>query len=270
VSGSLAGCRVIVTRERPGELASLLEARGATVVHVPLIEVLEPLDAGDALARELDRLDEFDWLVVTSPAGAERVGAAAAVTPSVRLAVVGTATADALAAAAGRAVDVVPATQRSQTLLEELCEVASPPQRFLVAQADRAGDTLAAGLRRAGHEVSSVVAYRTVLRTPDPVAIGEADAVLFASGSAAQAWFDAFGDVVPPIVVSIGPTTSAVARELGLKVTSTAADHSLDGLVIELERILSMRSGDDGGSAGSRRPHGSVGVQQSGQINRAK
>ena len=48
--GPLAGCRVIVTREHPGELASLLEARGAKVVHVPLIQVVEPLDSGAALA----------------------------------------------------------------------------------------------------------------------------------------------------------------------------------------------------------------------------
>lgn len=238
MTGSLAGCRVLVTRERPGELAALLEVRGARVVHVPLIQVVEPLDAGAALGRELDRLTEFDWLVVTSPAGAERVAAAAAEVPSVRLAVVGTATARVLADAVGRPVDLVPATQRSQILLDELCAVAEPGQRFLIALADRADDTLAAGLRRAGHQVTSVIAYRTVLRAPDRGAVDGADAVLFASGSAVTAWFDAFGDRLPPIVVSIGPTTTAVAERLGLKVTVTSADHSLDGLVSELERIL--------------------------------
>jgi len=140
----------------------------------------------------------------------------------------------------------------------------------LLAQADRAAETLAAGLRRAGHHVTSVVAYRTVLRSPDRAAIEGADAVLFASGSAARAWFDALGEVVPPIVVSIGPTTSAVAGELGLKVTSTAADHSLDGLVTELERILSNHAGNGSESAAGRGPRGSVGVQQSGHINPTK
>ena len=244
MTGPLAGRRVLVTRERPGELALLLEARGATVVHVPLIQVLEPLDTG--AVRELGRLEEFDWLVVTSPAGAERVADAAAAAPLVRLAVVGTATARVLADAAGRAVDVVPATQRSQTLLDELCEVAGPGQRFLVAQGDRADDTLAAGLRRAGHRVTSVVAYRTVARVPDGRAIDGADAVLFASGSAAAAWFDAFGTELPGVVVSIGPTTTAVANRLGLKVTATAADHSLVGLVTELVRLLAPDVRADG------------------------
>ena len=246
MNGPLAGCRVLVTRERPGELAALLEARGATVVHVPLVRVLDPVDAGAALRRELDRLEEFDWLVVTSPAGAERVAAAAADVPSVRLAAVGTATARVLADAVGRPVDVVPATQRSQSLLDELGAAAEPGQRFLVAQADRADDTLASGLRRAGHQVTSVVAYRTVLRVPDRGAVDGADAVLFASGSAVAAWFDALGGELPPIVVSIGPTTTAVAERLGLKVTSTAADHSLGGLVAELARVVGGNVPGDG------------------------
>ncbi|HYN31149.1 MAG TPA: uroporphyrinogen-III synthase [Ilumatobacteraceae bacterium] len=248
MTGPLAGWRVLVTRERPGDLADLLEARGATVVHVPLIQVLEPADDGVALGRELERLAEFDWLVVTSPAGAERVADAAADASLVRLAVVGTSTARVLADAAGRAVEVVPAVQRSQTLLDELCAVAEPGQRFLVAQGDRADDTLVAGLRRAGYRVTSVVAYRTVLCVPDRSVIDGADAVLFASGSAATAWFDALGAVVPPIVVSIGPTTTAVAHRLGLKVTATATDHSLGGLVAELVGILAPDVRGDGPS----------------------
>jgi len=260
VTGPLAGCRVLVTRERPGELAALLEASGATAVHVPLVQVLDPVDAGAALRRELDRLAGFDWLVVTSAAGAERVASAAAAVPSVRLAAVGTTTARVLADTVGRPVDVVPATQNSQSLLDELLAVAEPAQRFLVAQADRADDTLASGLRRAGHQVTSVVAYRTVLRAPDPGAVEGADAVLFTSGSAALSWFDAFGGHTPPIVVSIGPTTTAVAERLGLKVTCTAADHSLGGLVAELARVVGGEMPGDGAAM----------TQSSGRIHPAK
>ena len=53
-TGDLAGCRVLVTRERLGELGRLLGERGADVVHVPLIAVTEPADRGLALQRELD------------------------------------------------------------------------------------------------------------------------------------------------------------------------------------------------------------------------
>jgi uroporphyrinogen-III synthase len=235
VSRSLAGCRVLVTRERPGELASMLAARGATVVHVPLIRVVDADDG--ALERELARLDRYDWLVVTSPAGAERTAAGAAGAPHVRVAAVGTASAATMTRLSGRAVDVVPRTQHAAALLDALTAVVTSPQRFLIAQADRAADTLSAGLRREGHDVTTVVAYHTRLQVPPPGAVDGVDALLLASGSAAEAWAGAVGTDTPPIVVSIGPTTTAVARRSGLKVTATAADHSLDGLVTELEQI---------------------------------
>lgn len=256
-----AGCRVVVTRERPGELAALLEARGATVVHVPLIEVLDPADGGIDLQRALERLDDVDWLVVTSAPGAERVAAAAA-RSTVHLAAVGTTTARVLEATSGRAVDLVPDVQRAVELADELARRAGPaPQRILVAQADRADTVLVDRLRAAGHEVSAVVAYRTRLRRPDPDTVPDADALLLASGSAAQAWYDTVGVACPPVVVAIGPTTASAARELGLKVTGTATDHSLEGLVTELGRVLVRRAAKSAAE---------VDVQESSWIDTAK
>jgi len=66
-----------------------------------------------------------------------------------------------------------------------------------------------------------------------------ADAVLFASGSAARAWVRVFGDAAPPIVAVIGPQTAVVSEQVGLKVDLVATDHSLHGLVDALERHLS-------------------------------
>jgi uroporphyrinogen-III synthase len=227
-----------MTRERPGELAAKLTERGATVVHVPLIAVAEAPDGGAALNDALSRLDEFDWLVVTSPAGSERVAAAAITAPGVRLAAVGAATAGVLEGRTGRPVDLTPSVQRAQELAEAFVAQAASPQRVLVAQADIAAPTLADELRRAGHDVTVVAAYRTVTLEPDRTAIDGADAVLFASGSAVEGWCRVFGTSAPALVVAIGPTTAAAAERLGLKVSGVAADHSLDGLVTELERLL--------------------------------
>jgi len=65
-----------------------------------------------------------------------------------------------------------------------------------------------------------------------------ADAVLFASGSAARAWAAVFGDAAPPVSVAIGPNTAAAAAAAGLKISLVAADHSLSGMVAALERYL--------------------------------
>lgn len=237
---SLEGCRVLVTRERPGELAAKLTERGATVIHVPLIAVADAADGGSALDEALSRLAEFDWLVVTSPAGAERVGAAARLVPRVRLGAVGTGTARVLQGEAGRPVDLVPAVQRAEGFAAEFVSTWPAPQRVLIAQADIAAPTLAASLQQAGHHVTTVTAYRTVQQEPDRDAVADADAVVFASGSAVESWCGAFGTFAPAIVVVIGPTTAATADRLGLKVSAIAADHSLDGLVTELEHVVAI------------------------------
>lgn len=225
----LAGRRVVITRDEPGRLDELLVELGAEVVHVPLIEI------EDADPAELAALGDADWVVVTSQHGARRVGGAIAGRPEVRLAAVGTRTAAVLAARAGRAVDVVPDRQTAADL------VAAMPDGHgalaVVAQADRADGALATGLGRRGYRVTPVTAYRTVLRKPtegERRAALTADAVAFASGSAAEAWAAAIGTDTPPIVVAIGPTTRRVAAAAGLKVTHVAADHNLEGLAAEV------------------------------------
>jgi uroporphyrinogen-III synthase len=236
---------VLVTRERPGELAEMLNARGATVIHLPLVAVTDPRDVGADLRDALSDVSGFDWLVVTSAAGSERVGGAVAEVPGIRLAAVGTATARELESRAGRPVDLVPAVQRADALVAAFVEREPSPQRVLIAQADIAAPTLADGLRAAGHEVTVVTAYRTVAVEPDrttqlaaEAAAAGADALLFASGSAVESWCRRFGTETPPIVVAIGPTTAAAADRFGLKLSAVATDHSLDGLVTELERVV--------------------------------
>lgn len=243
--GELAGCRVLVTRERPGELGRMLAERGADVVHMPLIAVTDPPDDGAALQRELDRLDRYSWLVVTSPAGAERVGDVAAQHPHIRLAAVGTVTAHRLALLADRPVDLVPQRQLGAVLAEELIDRCPEPAAILVAQADLAAETLGSQLARAGHDVTTVVAYSTVLVEPDVAATDGADVLVLASGSAAEGWVNAFGVHRPPVVVAIGPSTATKAQQKGLKVDGVAADHTVEGLVDEVVRqVVRFRAGD--------------------------
>lgn len=227
----LRGVRVLVTRAHPGELALLLAAEGATVVHVPLIGVEQPADGGAALQAHLAELDTFDWLVVTSPAGAERVVDAVAGAPHLRLAAVGTATARVVRDATGRDV-LTPTHQLAAALADDLLAAAgTPPQRFLLAFAEQASDVIETALRAAGHDVVRVTAYRTAQQSADPAVLERGDAVLLASGSAVRSWVDSVGLAAPPLVVAIGPTTASVADDLGLKLSAVAADHSLTGLV---------------------------------------
>ena len=236
----LDGRRVVTTRDQPGELDLLLTAAGAQVVHVPLIEIVAPLDGGAELQAVLQVLGDVDWVVVTSHHGATRVGPALARHPHVKTAAVGTRTAAVLEALSGRAVDVVPARHTAADLLATMPRDGKD-QIVVIAQADRADTALAVGLSQLGYRVRPVVAYRTLARTPSAgereAALG-ADAVAFASGSAAQAWHDSMGVETPPVVVAIGPTTAGAARACGLRVTRVADQHDVAGLVDALVEAL--------------------------------
>lgn len=238
----LAGRRVVITRaaDQVAPLAQRLVAVGAEPITMPLIEIIDPSDGGVALRAALARLSDFDWLVVTSPNGAEHVGPAVAALGERRplLAAVGTST----AAALGVPADLVPQHQITDGLLAEFPHGIG---RVLVAQAESAGIALAEGLRARGWTVEVVDAYRTIATSTSRasnsallLAVLAADAVLFASGSAVRAWSDVFGDATPPVVIAIGPATAKVAQGLGLKVSAISADHSLDGLVACLQDYL--------------------------------
>lgn len=256
----LANRRVVVTRaaEQADELVALLVGLGAEPLVVPLIRIVDPADEGRALETELEHLDQYDWLVVTSANGAGRVargleavrqaGAKAGLgRPDdpprsghrTGVAAVGTTTAKAL----GFAVDLVPERQIAEGLVDSFpVNLGLGSGRVLIAQAETARSNLEAGLIAKGWQVTTVAAYRTEPVQP-PVDVRDAalsaDAVLFASGSAVIAWLAVFGRSAPVAVVVIGPATAAVARSHGLDVSAVAGDHSVPGLVACLTMYLS-------------------------------
>ena len=268
----LAGLRMVVCRPlgQAAELAERLEAAGAKPVSAPVIAVADPPDGGAALRSALAALRAVDWLVVTSPNGAARVGEALAggvsealpggvsgtlfddpdgpvaggmdkarsggVADGVRVAAIGPGTARA-AAEAGLRVDLVP----ERSVAEGLVEAFGAPSadggsgRVVLARAEVARPALPDGLRAAGWEVDDVAAYRTVtqeLTAEQRRQVAAADGVVFTSSSTVDRLVDAVGtDAVPPLVVSIGPATSATAASYDLAVTVEAANHTIEGAV---------------------------------------
>ena len=212
-----------------GALSDRLRAAGLETLEVPVIAIEEPEDGGAALQTALADLGSYDWLIVTSTNAAARVRDFG--TAGVRIAAIGPGTADALAAG-GVDVDLVPARNVAEGLLEEL---PNGPGRVLLPQADRARPVLAEGLRAKGWTVDAVVAYRTVAVTPPPDLMARArgaDAIAFTSASTVTSYVEAAGaDAVPQVVVCIGPITGEAAAAEGLRVTAVADPHTLDGLV---------------------------------------
>ena len=203
--------KIVVTRAeaQADALAARLEALGHDVVRCPLIRI-EPL--GD---EPID-LSGYDWLVITSPNGADEVARRLA-SPPRHLAAIGPGTADALRAH-GLHVELVPRVHTQEGLRDEL-----PPGRSLLAAAE--------GARRDVLDADFLALYRTVeLHPPAP----EGDVAIVASPSAARA-LAATGARLP--VIAIGPQTEAEAREHGLEVAAVAASHDLDGLLDVIQSL---------------------------------
>jgi len=242
-SRPLFGRSVVVTRAR--EQASALRARleelGADVLELPSI-ALEPLDVtvGD--------LTGYEWLVFTSPNGVGAFftrglhpsGRDARALAGLRVAAIGPGTARALASH-GITVDLVPERFVAESLLEAFPEPTAPGARVLLARAEQARDVLPEGLTARGFAVDVLPVYRTVSAAPDPASVervrrGEVDALTFTSSSTVTNLLDLLGGVPQPqpLVVSIGPVTSATAKERGLRVDAEADEHTIDGLVATL------------------------------------
>ena len=234
---------VVITRSisQNESLRRLLEARGARVVEVPLIAITEPEDEGRERDEVLQHFDQFDWIVVTSPNGADCVApflvAAHAAGDAERfpsLAAVGEATARSLGVTV--AMTAIPA--RADVLAEQF---PTGTGSVLVVQGNLADDSLSSSLRSKGWAVTQVVAYRTEqLRPTREIMLPAmaADVLLLASGSAANAWFDAFGTTTPPFVVAMGPSTAKVASALGIDVSAVAPEQTLESMIQTAERVL--------------------------------
>jgi uroporphyrinogen III methyltransferase/synthase len=246
----LFGRQVVVTRAQTQApaLSAHLRDLGARPIEVPTVRIDQPADGGAGLDRAAAELAQgrYDWVVFSSP---NAVAALLDRLPDARafgqagLAVMGPGTADALKA--WRLVpDLVPERAIAEGLLEAFPDPPGPGSRVLLPRAAEGRDVLPDGLTAAGWDVDAVVAYRTV-RVPmteaDRVTVAAADAVCFASASAVKGFLDAAGglDVVPPVVVCIGPSTAAAAAAAGVPVTAVAEQHTIPGLIDALVTALS-------------------------------
>jgi len=245
MSNSLEGRSVVITRSiaQNESLRRLLEARGARVVEVPLIAVVEPDDEGRERDEVLQRFEDFDWIVVTSPNGADRVApflsAAHAAGDAKRFPLIA-AVGEATARSVGTPVALCAEPARSDVLAQQFPEGSGS---VLVVQGNLADNQLSDDIEAKGWTVTRVVAYRTVhLRPTKEMMLPalSADVLLLASGSAATAWFDAFGASTPPYVVVMGPSTAKVAGNLGLEVSAIASEQTLDSLIETAERVISQ------------------------------
>ena len=256
---TLAGLRVALPRLKSDDaIAAALKTAGAQVDTFALTQTI-PIES-EQLEQMRQRLASgyYAWVVLSSWRAAQAVlpqlnalalAPASAPTPHsptsapTHLAVVGQSTAEWVnshcalkptlvgAGSAAKLLEVFPtppATPTVATPTSATAALMSPT--ICLPQSQLAAPTLAQGLSQLGWQVDAVATYTTAPLTQLPAHLktqwqaGAWDAVVVTAGSSAQALLQLLGP--PPektAVVSIGQSTTARCRELGLRVDATAA-----------------------------------------------
>jgi uroporphyrinogen III methyltransferase/synthase len=247
----LFGRRVVVTRtrEQASQLSSKLRELAAEVLEIPTIRI-EPPDRRQDLVDALLELNSYDWLVFTSPNGVTKffeyffktfhdmrdLGGA-------RIAAVGPATANKLKELHLQ-VDLMPEEALASSIAETFTEFENIENlKICLLRAEVANPELPKELETLGAIVDDIPCYKTVPETEDVT--GEAgklresgaDWLTFTSASTVahfHARFDLPGLLkkFPQIkIASIGPETSKALVQLGLKPTTEARLHTIDGMI---------------------------------------
>lgn len=247
----LQGRRIVITRarEQAGELRDKLAALGATVLELPLIEIVATGD-NDTNDEVFGGIADYQWLVFTSPNGVRFFFAEffrrfrdIRALGGARLAAVGPGTARELTAY-HLDVDVMPTEHVGEALVEALCAYESMDNlKVLVVTGDRNRDVVVNGLTDRQAIVDQLPVYAT-----EEVEAGRsdaaeqfrqhgADAILFASGSAVESFVKQASTLAPrpgarrPQAGSLGPVTSETMRRVGVPVDFEAEAATVEGLV---------------------------------------
>lgn len=251
----LDGWRILVPRGGPwGDgVAASLRAQGAVPVVAPLINFAPTTDQAAldvALAQLADGV--YDWLTVTSATTVDVMFAHRAIVPrTTKIAAVGETTAAALQAV-GYEVALVPHEDNSaEGMAEQLIALETEPRRILALRSEIAKPVLSVRLQEAGHDVDSVVAYRTVGvpvtdRIKRDVENGRINAILITSGSVATQVREQFPQIPDDtLLAAIGPRTARDADKAGLPITVIADRQTVDALIEAVSSFTLPHSADE-------------------------
>ncbi|MCW5824538.1 MAG: uroporphyrinogen-III synthase [Cyanobacteria bacterium TGS_CYA1] len=269
---SLSGKRILVTRasfnqQTEDDLTSRLTEKGASVVEKPLLSI-DPPSSYEALDRELNELNKFDWIVFASPRAVESVisrliilfnltNAKEALTffQNSKVAVVGKSTANCLKNF-GIKVDFQPKNFSANDLVKEFPVRDLAGLKIFWPRTLAGESTIHDGLQALGARVIMAEAYSSNLpKSSENLALelanlmnSQLDVVTFTSSQTirnfvsvleSQKICQKLSDRYPDVIVAvIGPKTAQTAIEIYGKADVVAGEYTIEGLVSSLERFL--------------------------------
>ena len=246
----LGGLRVLVPRGGIwGDLVSqALRDQGAQTVIAPLVDFSHTSEE-DKLVDALQDLKAglFDWMTATSATVADVLKHhSAEFHERTKVAIVGEATAVAFREA-GYPVTLTPDEDNNTTfqLLREWSEIDSGEVlKVLTLRSDVAKPVLTTGLIERGHDVTQVLAFRTIgvpasVHIREDIDSGRINAILVASAKIAEEVRKQFPQLPEDtLVVCVGESTVAAAAELGLFSAGGERQAEVDAIVEAVESAI--------------------------------
>jgi uroporphyrinogen III methyltransferase / synthase len=259
-SRPLSGKRLVIPRAagQARETAAAVLERGAVPLALPMIQIVDPPDPA-RLSRAVGELSTYDWVLLTSTNGVERLraelersGRDARAFGSAKVGAIGPKTAEALERLGVRA-DVVAQEFVGEGLAAAILAQGAP-RRALLLRAQVARDALPEALRAQGSEVDVVAAYQTRPLTDSGAQLaqdiekGGVDAILFTSSSTVTSTVEALGPrakelLARVVLASIGPVTTRTLESAGLRAAVQAQVYTIEGLLEALEQHFISAAG---------------------------
>jgi uroporphyrinogen-III synthase len=250
------GKKILITRPRAqvDSFSRELEDLGAIPIPFPVIEIKHVEDT-ISLDRALAKLSCYEWLVLTSVNGVEKVwerldllGLNTTFPENVHVAAIGPKTAAALNAH-GVHPDFVPQEYVAEAIVPGMGDLQD--RWVLLPRADIARPALAEAIMQAGGIAHEIAAYRTTMREPEASSLetlkAGVDILTFTSSSTVinferivrDAGLNPLNLPGNPLVACIGPITAQTAQQLGFHVDITAIEYTTKGLCHAISRYFS-------------------------------
>jgi uroporphyrinogen III methyltransferase / synthase len=249
------------TREQASELVAGLEEFGANCLEYSTIHI-KPVESYAVLDSELERLDEYHWILFTSLNGVkyffERLyskGMDARDLKGPDLAVVGKSTADFLLHY-GLNADLIPSTFTGEGLAEALLDQGVEGRNILIPRALLGREILPETLRGAGAQVTIAPVYENCPAEGDKESLreelqnGDVKMITFTSSSTVRNFLtmvdaenqEELQKILAGIkIAAIGPITGKTITDKGLQVDVMPNEYTIPGLI---QAIVDYYSGE--------------------------
>jgi uroporphyrinogen-III synthase len=253
---------VLITRgsNQSNEMSSKIKQHGGIPIVIPLLSFQKSETNRDKISSVLQRLSNFDWLILTSKNGVdylfEWLEGLEIQAKLPKIAVIGAKTLSYLQSK-GHEGDFVPKSFVAEAFVEEFLSIIKPDEQVLIAKGNLARDVIVTGIRKNGNLCEEIIIYDNVIpegsekELKDCLSKSKIDIITFTSSSAIAHFMNVVNRyrlqeyILDSVIACIGPIAKAKADKYGLKVEICPEVYTIDGMIDAMKTYYSNKNRRD-------------------------